>query len=264
MSQSQQNKWALITGASSGIGLELARIHAAAGGHLAIAARRESKLAELKEELEGRHGVKVMTFACDLSRPGAATQLYEDIKAAGIKVDYLINNAGFGGHGKFHERDWEADAQMINLNILALAELTRRFLPDFVARNSGRILNVSSTAGEVPGPLQAVYYASKAFVTSFSNAFAEELSDTNITVTSLKPGYTETEFADAAHLRSTRLVSGGGATAASVAQDGYDAMLAGQLNRISGMGLSQRIQLAMAPMAPRKMLLKQIRQLQEG
>jgi short-subunit dehydrogenase len=191
-------KVAIITGASSGIGKELARIHAERGGALVIIARRKNKLEELREELETKHRVKVKVIVKDLTEPNAAKEIYNEIKESGIEIHYLINNAGFGGRGKFHERDWETDLAMINLNIIALTALTRHFLPDFVARNEGKIMNTSSTAAMIPGPLQAVYYASKAYVTSFSNAIAEELKDTNITVTALMPGATETEFAQLA------------------------------------------------------------------
>ena len=187
-------KTALITGASSGIGLEFAHIHAEHGGDLVVVARRREKLEELKSDLESKHSIKVTVIIKDLTQPEAAREVYDEVKRMGLDVEYLINNAGFGGRGKFHERRWEDDLSMINLNIVALTALTRFFLPDFVARNSGRILNVSSTACFMPGPLQAVYYASKAYVTFFSNAIAEELHDTNITVTALLPGATESEF----------------------------------------------------------------------
>ena len=258
----EQPKTALITGASTGIGKELARIHASEGGNLVITARSGDKLAGLKKELETEHGVTVTAIAKDLSLPGAPAELYNDIKALGIKVDYLINNAGFGGLGKFHERKWEEDLAMIQLNIVALTDLTRRFLPDFVARNSGKIMNVSSTASLMPGPLQAVYYATKAYVTSFGNALAEELHDTNITVTNLMPGATETEFGRVSGMDKTELFAKT-ASAASVAQAGYDAMMAGKLDVIAGLTFSQKMMFSMLPLMPKKKLLKMVRQLQE-
>ncbi len=257
-----QGKTALITGASSGIGKEFARIHAARGGDLVLVARSSDKLTALKNELESAHAVKVTILVKDLGQPHAAQEIYDEIKGAGLSIDYLINNAGFGGRGKFHERDWQDDLAMINLNITALTALTRLFLPDFVQRNSGRILNVSSTASLLAGPLQAVYYATKAYVTSFSNAIAEELHDTGITVTALLPGATESEFARVSGMDRTTLFSKT-ASAHDVALAGYEGMLAGKLDVIAGVPFSQRIQLAMIPMAPKKMLLKQIRQLQE-
>ena len=184
------------------------------------------------------------------------------MKATGTTVDYLINNAGFGGQGKVHERNWSDDLAMIHLNIIALTALTRFFLPDFVRRNSGKILNVSSTAGMMPGPLQAVYFATKAYVTSFSNAISEELSDTNITVTALLPGATATQFAKASGLEKSKLFDNV-ASATDVAKAGYDGMIAGKLNVIAGVPLSLRIALAALPLAPTRLVMKQVRQMHE-
>jgi len=256
------SKTALITGASSGIGKEFAEIHAEKGGNLVIIARREEKLNELKASLENQHGVQVNVIAKDLSDPNSSEEIYNEVKQAGITVDYLINNAGFGGQGKFHERAWEDDLAMINVNILALTALTRFFLPDFVARNSGKILNVSSTASLLAGPLQAVYYATKAYVTSFSNAIDEELFDTDISVTALLPGATETEFASTSGMDKTSLFSNT-FSAREVAEDGYNAMLAGKLNVMAGLSTTQRMMMGSLPFMPKKMLLKQIRQMQE-
>lgn len=255
-------KVALITGASSGIGMELAKIHAERGGDLVIIARSESKLQDLKTELEKRHSVNVMVIAKDLSQPNAPREIYDEVKKAGIEVDYLINNAGFGGRGKFHEREWETDMTMINLNITALVALTRYFLPDFVKRNDGKILNVSSTAALMPGPLQAVYFATKAFVTHFSNALAEELHDTNITVTTLMPGATETEFARVSGMDKTSMFLHT-ASARKVAEDGYVGMLKGKIDVISGLTVSQKLASSIIPFMPKKMLLRTVRKMQE-
>jgi short-subunit dehydrogenase len=256
------NKTILITGASSGIGLEIANIHAEKGGDLVIVARSKDKLEKLKTELESKHSVKVTVIVKDLGLPEAPKEVYDEVIKAGIQIDYLVNNAGFGGLGKFHERDWTQDLAMINLNIVALTALTRLFLPDFVKRNSGKILNVSSTASLMPGPLQAVYFASKAYVTSFSNAIAEELHDTKITVTTLMPGATETEFGRVSGMDKTSMFQQT-ANARSVAEDGYNAMLAGKLDVISGISFGQKMMMAMIPVSPKKMILKQVRQMQE-
>jgi len=256
-------KVALITGASTGIGKELAHIHAERGGDLVIVARNQNKLEALKAELEDKYPVKVMVIAKDLSLLKAPKEIYDEVKAAGWEVSILINNAGFGGRGKFHEREWEQDLTMINLNIVALTALSRLFLPDFVIRNEGRILNVSSTASLMPGPLQAVYFATKAYVTSFSNALAEELHDTNITVTALLPGATETEFANTAGFDKKGMFKNAFA-ARGVAEDGYKGMLKGKLNVISGVPFSQRILLPMIKVTPKKIVLKQIRKIQEA
>ena len=255
-------KVALITGASSGIGKEFANIHAEKGGDLIIVARSKDKLKKLKAELESKHSVKVMVIAKDLSVPEAPKEIYDEIDKAGIQIDYLINNAGFGGLGKFHERAWEQDLGMINLNIVALTALTRFFLGDFVKRNSGKILNVSSTASYMPGPLQAVYYATKAYVTFFSNAIAEELHDTNITVTNLMPGATETEFGAVSGMDKTSMFDKT-ASARGVAQDGYKGMLKGKLDVVSGLTTSQKMMMGMLPFMPKKSLLKQVRKMQE-
>jgi len=256
------NKTALITGASSGIGKELARVHSKTGGDSIIVARRESKLNELKDELESEYNINCTTIVKDLSVPGAAKELYDEVQSKGLQVDYLINNAGFGLRGKFHELPWERQHQMMNLNMAAVTELMYLFLPDMVKRNAGKILNNSSTASYMPGPLQAIYYASKSYVQFLSNAVAEELHDTNVTVTNLMPGATETEFAKTADMDRTELFKNA-FPAKLVAEEGYAAMLKGKLDVISGISLSQKFMLPMIAITPKKVLLKQIRKMQE-
>ncbi|AXT20302.1 SDR family NAD(P)-dependent oxidoreductase [Flavobacteriaceae bacterium AU392] len=253
---------ALITGASSGIGVEFARIHAEKKGDLIIVARRREKLESLKIELEEKHQIKVKVIAKDLTQINAPKEIYDEVNNLGIEIDYLINNAGFGGHGKFYEREWENDLQMINLNIVALTALTRFFLPDLVKRNKGKILNVSSTASLMAGPLQAVYFATKAYVTSFSNAIAEELHDTNITVTALLPGATETEFARTSGMDKTDLFNKT-VSPYDIAKAGYDGMLNKKLNVISGLTFAQKIMMSSIPFMPKKVMLKQVRKMQE-
>jgi short-subunit dehydrogenase len=253
---------ALITGASGGIGKELAFIHAKQKGDLVIVARRQAELEALKSEIENKYGVQVKIIVKDLTKREAPKEIYDELKNDGINIDYLINNAGFGGLGKFYEREWKDDEAMINLNIMALTSLTRIFLPDFVKRNSGRILNVSSTASLMPGPLQAVYFATKAYVTSFSNAIAEELHDTKVTVTALLPGATDTEFGKVSGMDKTSMFQKP-VSARKVAEDGYNAMMKAKLNKISGLPFSQKLLMAFIPVTPLKMLLKQIREMQE-
>jgi short-subunit dehydrogenase len=255
-------KTALITGASSGIGKELAIIHAENGGDLIIVARRQDKLDALKKELEKKFGNQVTTITKDLSIPGSAKELFKEVEGLGIQVDYLMNNAGFGLRGKFHELPLERQMQMINLNMVALTELMYLFLPSMVKRNAGKILNTSSTASLLPGPLQAIYYASKAYVSFLSNAVAEELYDTNISVTVLLPGATETEFAKTSGMDKTDLFNKT-ASARTVAEDGYNAMIKGKLDVISGLTKSQKMMLSMLPFIPKKTILKQTRQMQE-
>ncbi len=255
-------KTALITGASSGIGKSLARIHAENGGNLVIVARREDKLIELKKELESTYGVEVIVFVKDLSAVDAAISLYQEVQSLGIRIDYLINNAGFGLRGKFDELPWDKQYQMMQLNMIALTQLTHLFLPELLKRPSAKILNTSSTASFMPGPLQAVYFATKAFVTFFSNALSEELRGTSVTVTNLMPGATESEFASTSGMDKTQLFNKT-ATSQSVARDGYNAMLKGDIDVVSGLTFSQKIMMSMIPFTPKKMLLKQVRKMQE-
>ncbi|MDC0362115.1 SDR family oxidoreductase [Halioglobus sp.] len=245
---------ALITGASGGIGAEFARIHAAAGGDLVLVARNREKLEEIKADLESSHGISVLTIAMDLSQADAADRVFAQTEAAGIKVSLLINNAGVGGHGKFYERKLRNDQAMMQLNMGALVSLTHLYLQAMIQRGSGRVLNVASTAAFIPGPLQAVYYATKAFVLSFSEALAEELSGTGVTVTALCPGPVMTGFAEAGDLEGVRVFQFG-ASAESVAICGYNAMQKGKRvvvnSKVLGFVLNW-----VTPLIPRWILLK--------
>mgnify|MGYP001802036158 CR=1 FL=1 len=253
---------ALITGASSGIGEQFAHIHAQRGGDLVLVARRADKLISLKTLLEDKHQIKAFVLVADLAEEGSAEKIFEEVHALGLTIDILINNAGFGGRGVFHEQDWQSNRDMIQVNIVALAQLTRLFLPGMVERNRGRVLNVSSTAGELPGPLQVVYFATKAFVTSFSNALVEELRDTAVTVTALLPGATESEFAETSGMANTPLFQNA-VPPSSVAEDGYAAMMAGKLDVVSGIPASRRAMYALVPFLPKRMLLREVRKTQE-
>jgi hypothetical protein len=250
---------ALITGASSGIGREFARYHAAKGGDLIITARRRAELEALKTELEAEHGIKVTAHALDLGSAEGPTVLYDAVE--GQRIDILINNAGFGGQGNFIERDLNADLSMIDLNVNSLVALTHMVAQDMVARGSGKILNVSSTAAYMPGPLQATYFATKAYVSSFSQALDEELRGKGVTVTALEPGYVETEFAATANLAGTKLVQQKAATPADVAAFGYEAMQKGQLRAINDGRLRFMLNWVM-PLLPRRSALNLVRQMQ--
>lgn len=252
---------ALITGASGGIGRDFARIHAARGGDLVIVARREEALRDLKAELEEKHAVRVLCIAADLTDVDAPQQVYDQVRRAELEIDILINNAGFGGHGKFHQREWEQDKSMIQLNVTALCALTHHVLQDMVARNRGRILNVASMAAFLPGPLQAVYYATKSFVVSFSQAIAEELSDKNITVTALCPGAVETGFGSRANVQD---VEGFRSMASSmdVATVGYEGMLQGKLVVTNQWKLTF-LKNWVLPLVPARTLLKMSRRAME-
>ena len=218
---------ALITGASSGIGLELARIHAEKGNDLVVIARSADKLEELKSELESAHSVSVYVIAADLSQPTIPQDIYNELESNGIEIEYLINNAGFGGHGQFAKRKWSEDSSMIDVNVKSLTHLTHLFLPKMLERNSGKILNVASTAGFIPGPLQAVYYATKAYVLSLSEALSEEVMSTNVNVTALCPGAVATEFAKRGHLDHLEAFQNA-KSPRSVAECGYNAMMDGK------------------------------------
>jgi hypothetical protein len=226
---------ALITGASNGIGLELAKVHASKGGDLVLVARNKSKLDELKTELEREYKIKVYTIGKDLSLTDAAQEVFDETKKQNIQIDYLINNAGFGDFGMFSETDWNKELQMINLNITTLTQFTKLYLQDMVKRKNGKIMNVASTAAFQSGPTMAVYYATKAYVLSFSEAIDNEVSDKGVTVTALCPGATESGFQASAAMEESNLVKGKKLpTSKEVAEYGYVAMLKGKTVAIHG------------------------------
>lgn len=226
---------ALITGASGGIGYELAKLFARDHHNLVLVARSADKLAQIASELQTR-GVSVKTVALDLAEPPAPKFLFDQLQREGIAVDILINNAGFGALGKFAQMPDDQIFGQINLNITALTQLTKLFLPPMLARHTGRIMNVASTAGFQPGPLMAVYYATKAYVISFSEAIANELKDSGVTVTCFCPGATHTGFAKRAGNDKSRLFKQLGAmNADKVALDGYRALMEGRTLAISGL-----------------------------
>jgi short-subunit dehydrogenase len=244
---------ALITGASSGIGREFARYHASKGGDLIITARRADALEALKSELETAHSVQVTVVALDLGAADGAAKLYEAVKSH--KIDVLINNAGFGGQGAFLDRDLGADLDMIDLNVKSLVSLTHLVGRDMVAMGGGKILNVSSTAAYMPGPLQATYFATKAFVSSLSPALDFEWRPHGVTVTALEPGFVETEFAQTADMEGLPISENNPATPEAVAQFGYDAMLKGKLRVINDPRLRFMLNW-LVPFLPRRMVMK--------
>lgn len=254
-------KTALITGASSGIGTEFARYHARKGGDLVLTARSADKLKALAAELEEIHGIRAHVFAYDLGAADGPQALIDAITEAGLQIDVLINNAGFGGQGRHIDRPLSDELGMIDLNVKALVTLSHHFGRDMAKRATGRILNVGSTAGFMPGPLQAVYFATKAFVQSFSQALDHELRPQGVTVTVLAPGYVATGFADRADLNGTQLVKGGGKTPASVAKHGYDAMSRGELVSMNEAQLGFLINWII-PVLPRRMVLSMIKRMQ--
>lgn len=225
----------LITGASSGIGLELAKLFAADGSSLILTARRLDLLNDLADELRQRHGVEVRTIAKDLSRHGAARELFDELTADGITLDVLVNNAGFGKMARFEEIPPEVEVEMLELNIVALTELTSLVLPGMLARRRGRILNLGSTASYQPGPHAATYYATKAYVRFLSEALSEELRGTGVTATCLCPGPTRTGFGEVSHMGTTPLFRLA-MPVEPVARAGYRAMRRGRTTVVPGLG----------------------------
>jgi short-subunit dehydrogenase len=226
---------ALITGASNGIGLELAKIHASKGGDLVLVARNKSKLDEIKVTLERQFNIAVYTIVKDLSAINAAQEVYDETNKETIQIDYLINNAGFGDFGMFAETDWNKELQMINLNITSLTHFTKLYLKDMVKRRSGKIMNVASTAAFQSGPTMSVYCATKAYVLSFTEAISNEVNDKGITITALCPGATETGFQAAGGLEESKLFKNKKLPSAKeVAEYGYASMIKGKTVAIHG------------------------------
>jgi short-subunit dehydrogenase len=260
--QTADRKTALITGASFGIGMELARIFAREGYSLVLVARSGDKLRQLASELEKSHGTRSLILAVDLTEPGASAYVLDQTTRADIQVDVLVNNAGFGQYGYFAENDLEECLRQIQLNVTTLTHLTRLYLPAMVERKSGRILNVASTAAFQPGPLMAVYFATKAYVLHFSEALANELHGTDVTVTCLCPGPTATEFAKRANITDLLLLKFGSMDAHTVAEDGYRALMAGKPVVISGFKnwlVAQSVRFS-----PRRLVTGMVRKMQEA
>lgn len=242
----------LITGASGGIGYELAKFFARDRHNLVLVARSADKLAQVATELQA-YGVKVKTIALDLAASPVPKFLFDQLQREGITIEILINNAGFGAFGEFAEMPEEEILGQIALNITALTELTRLFLPTMIARRTGRVMNVASTAAFQPGPLMAVYYASKAYVLSFSEAIANEVRGSGVTVTCFCPGATHTGFAHRSGTENSRLFKQFGVMSAEkVARDGYRALMGGRTVAISG--VHNWVVVQSARFAPRKMV----------
>jgi short-subunit dehydrogenase len=253
---------ALITGASTGIGRELAFIAAENGYDLALVARTAAPLEAVAAEVTRKHSRKVSIFPADLSEPNAALALMDAVTKAGISVDVLVNNAGFGLVGKFWELADDQQMQMIQLNVGALTQLTRLCLPAMVERRLGYILNVASTAAFQPGPLMSVYFASKAYVVSFSEAVHNEVKEHGVRVCCLCPGPTRTEFVKRAGMANTKLFEGGNVmSAAEVAQTGWTAMMTGKSLVVPG--ALNATMVFLTRFGPRQMMASIARSLQE-
>ncbi len=252
----------LITGASSGIGLALAEVFAENQHNLILVARSEDKLQALSQGLSQKHGVQATVFSHDLTDKNAPQALFDQVQQHNLSVDVLVNNAGYGDYAEFVSSDWEKLQGMILLNVLATTHLTRLFLPAMVSRGAGKLLNVSSTAAFQPGPMMAVYFATKAYVLSFSEAIAAETEDAGITVSTLCPGPTQSSFIGKANMDKMALASNGSEsklpTAAEVAKFGYDALQKGQVVAVHG--LANQLLAFSTRLAPRGIIRKGVKQ----
>jgi len=261
MTQVKKAGTALVTGASSGIGLELVQLFARDGYRVVMVARGAEKLREIGKDLELRMGALATVVAADLSDPDAPPAIFRRVEDEGIEVDVLVNNAGYGTYGHFSETDVVEELKMIQVNVTALTHLTKLFLPGMIRRKRGAILNVASTAAFQPGPLMAAYYATKAYVLSLSEALANELEATGVTVTALCPGPTKTGFQAGAKMEASRLVRGPWVMdAARVARAGYDGMRRGKTIVIPG--LANKLLAQSVRFTPRRMVTRIVRQMQ--
>ena len=228
-------KTALVTGASSGFGRELVKLFASDGYNIILVARTQDELREVAQEVESQFaGCETLVIPQDLAKPEGAQALYDAVQQRGWTVDALVNDAGFGEHGRFMETDLEKELSMIQLNVTSLVTLTKLFGRDMVARGEGRILQLASTVSFMPVPKLSVYAATKAFVLSFSEAIAHELEGTGVTMTALCPGASDTEFFVRANAEGANVTDTPLSDPAEVAKDGYDAMMKGETRVISG------------------------------
>ena len=260
---SNRKQTVLITGASGGIGYEFAKLFAQDGCNLVLVARSVDKLNKIADEFKNKFGIDVKVITKDLSNPLASKEIFTELEQASVRVDVLVNNAGFGTYGLFHEIDLNAELELLQVNILCLTHLTKLFLKGMVKQGSGKILNVASTASFQPGPLMAVYYASKAYVLSFSEAIANELEGTGVSVTALCPGPTESGFQQRAAMENSKLVSGQKImTAEAVAEIGYRGLLENKTVVVPG--IKNKLLAESVRFTPRKLVTKLVRNMQES
>jgi len=244
-----ENKYVLITGATSGIGYELAKLFAKDGYNLVIVSRNQQELESKASEFR-QYGTDVIAIQKDLFKTENVFELYEEIRNKGISIDVLVNNAAQGAFGEFKDTDINRELAIINLNIASVVILTKCFLKEMIARNNGKILNLASVASKAPGPWQAVYHGTKAFVLSFTEAIREETKDYNIAVTALMPGVTDTDFFNKAGMTESRAVQDKEAMSdpAEVAKDGFDALMANKDKIVSG--FKNKLQVSMGNIIP--------------
>lgn len=250
----KSKKTALITGATSGIGYELTKLFAQNGFDLAIVARNMARLDKVSGEVQRGPNVTVQVIPKDLSQPTAAEEIYRELQSKGIEVDVLVNNAGFNVYGPFRKTSAQKELQMMQVHMLTLTHLTKLFLPGMLKRKFGKVLNLASTASFTPGAGDAVYCATKAYVLSFSEAIAEELKGTGVTVTALCPGPTKTEFAERAEMADTKIFQGSLSSATEVAQAGYRAMMQGRTTVV--VGLNNKLMIFSLRFSPRNLVTK--------
>ena len=260
--EAHAGSWALVTGASDGLGADLARALASHGFSLVLTARRVDRMEALASELTSRDGVEVRVIPMDLAEPGGAARLAERLDGAGIAVETLVNNAGFGLWGPWLASDEEEELAMLRLNMEALTLLTRRLVPDMVLRGRGRVLNVASTAAFLPGPMMTVYYATKAYVLSFSEALREELRGTGVSVTCLCPGPTRTGFQERAGMVLPPALRLGVQDSPQVAAAGVAGLLGGRSLVVPG--ILNRLVTMVPRILPRRMVSMLVRRVQGG
>ena len=258
---SSDRKTALLTGASSGIGYELAKTFAKEGHNVVLVARNQGALETLAKELQRNHPISAVVIPADLSDPSTPGQIREVLSKESVPVDYLVNNAGFQVRGLFQEADLKTQLSMMQVNMIALVSLTRLFIDDMVKRGNGGILNLASTAAFLPGPLMAVYYATKAFVLSFSQALADELRNTGVKVTALCPGPTRTEFASHFGTENSRLFRGAVMDPETVAFAGFEGLMKGK--RVVVPGIRNRTLTTVTRLIPSRFLIPTVRKLNE-
>ena len=250
----KEKKIALITGASSGIGYEFSKLLAEDGHNLVLVARNKQRLKQLADELEGKFGISVLSISKDLSVVTTPQEIFDELQQESIQIDILVNNAGFNVYGSFSETDLMEELQMVQVNLVSLTHLTKLFLPGMLRKGYGKILNVGSTGSFGPGPFNAVYCATKAFVLSFSGAIAEELQGTGVTVTALCPWATKTEFFKRANMADINLLKRGVMDAKTVAEIGYNSVMKGE--RLVIAGTNNKLIIFLTRFMPREMIAK--------
>ncbi|HEX2606505.1 MAG TPA: SDR family oxidoreductase [Flavisolibacter sp.] len=255
------NQYALITGATSGIGYELARLFAEDGYNLIMVARNQEELDVKAEEFRSQHGVETVTISKDLFQPNAGFELYDEVKSKGLIVSVLVNDAGQGQYGLFVESDLQRLLDIIQLNVVSLTTITHLFLKDMVARNEGKVLQLASIASQLPGPWQAVYHATKAYVLSFTEALISELKDSAVTLTALQPGATDTDFFNKADMQESKILDSKLSDPAAVAKDGYEALMKGDDKVISG--FKNKAMVGMSNVMPESMVADRMNKMQE-